>query len=354
MLAQSSLKLPLELILIIADFLRPSDLLNLLQTIPQVAPLLNYRHIQTRDENNHTLLYLIVEQGLDNLIEPLAKLIPRSCTLYNEGWTPLHQAIENANQRMVKALIYAGADLSAQDESGKTALHLACKENAIEIIKCLLDHGANPSAVDHSQRTPLHEACGQNTIILRIVTKAGEELNPKRMPRGLTPLSHETMSARESVIRILLEAGADPSIPTETGETILHRATLMNHTNVVRLLLEFGVDITVRNGHGCTPFLVAAIGGSDECLQLLIKAGADISVLDNNGRNALHIAAWAGQESTVWLLLKIGLDSSSRDNRGHTPMWWAVKYEQTGVVQIVEDAQKNRFARLINRVRGKS
>ncbi|KAJ5368329.1 ankyrin repeat protein [Penicillium cataractarum] len=354
MAAQRSPQLPLEVILTIADFLQPSDLLNLLQTIPQIAPLLNYRHIQARDENNHTLLYLIVEQGLDNLIQPLTKFIPQSCTLYNEGWTPLHQAIGNANQRMVKALIYAGADLSAQDEGGKTALHLACKENAIEIVQCLLDHGANPSAVDHSQRTPLHEACGQNTTILRIVTKAGEDLNPRRLPRELTPLHHETMLARESLIRILLEAGADPSIPTETGETILHRAALMNHANIVRLLLEFGVDIAVRNGHGCTPFLVAAIGGSDECLQFLLKAGADISDLDNHGRNALHIAAWAGQESSVRLLLKLGLDSSARDKRGHTPMCWAAKYEQTGVVQILEDAQKNRFARLINRVRGKS
>lgn len=338
--------------MMIADYLRPSDLLNLVQSIPRLAPLLNSQHIQAPDENKHTILYLIVEQGLEHLIEPLAKWIPQSSIPDNEGWMPLHQAVRKGDQRMAKALIHAGSDISAQDHNGRTALHIACDKgvvNAVQIVQLLLDHGANPSAADCSGRTPLHEGFGHNTTILQMLIKAGADLDPRRIPRGLTPLYYVAMLGRESAARVLLEAGADHSIKTEQGETILERAALKGHANIVRLLLEFGVDITVRNEHGYTAVLVAALAGKDECIKVLHKASADISVLDNWGRNALHIAARYGKESTVRLLLKLGLDISARDDRGFTPMCWAFEHEQKGVIQILQDAQKNGLARFIQR-----
>ena len=105
----------------------------------------------------------------------------------------------------------------------------------------------------------------------------------------------------------------------------------------------------MRNEHGYTAVLVAALAGKDECIKVLHKAGADISVLDNWERNALHIAARYGKESTVRLLLKLGLDISARDDRGFTPMCWAFEHEQKGVIQILQDAQKNGLARFIQR-----
>lgn len=345
-------QLQLELILMVADYLRPLDLLNLVQGIPQIASLLSSRHMRAQDDNGFTIFHLIVEQGLKSLIERLDKWIPRGFIPDNEGWTPLHQAVRKANYRMVKALIDAGSDLSARGYNGKTSLHLACGGNAVEIVRLLLDHGANPSAKDYDERTPLHDAYSHDISVRQMLITAGADLDPRQVPRGLTPLYYEPMIARESVIRILLEAGADPSIQDMSGDTILHRATIHNFANVVRLLLEFGVDITVRNVHGYTPVLVAALGGSDECLRLLLKAGADLSVMDNHGRSALHIAARAGRESTVRLLVKQGMDIAARDcRRGWTPMCWAVNYEQKGVIQVLEDTQTNRFAKFARRVR---
>ncbi|KAJ5176966.1 ankyrin repeat protein [Penicillium canariense] len=319
--------------------------------MPHVASILNSRHIQAQDENGHTILYLIVEQRLEHLIEPLAEWIRQSSIPNVEGWMPLHQAVRNGDQLMAKAMIHAGSDISAQDHSGRTALHLAVHGDAIGIVQLLLDHGANPSAADYNGRTPLHEGYGQSITILQMLIKAGADIDPRQMQRGLTPLYYEAILNRESSARILLEAGADPSIQTSTGETVLQHATFRNHANIVRLLLEWGVDTTVRDEHGLTAVLVAAVSGADECLQLLLKAGADISVLDNYGRNALHIAAGCGEESTVRLLLKKGLDSSARDNRGYTPMCWAFDHEKKGVIQILQDAQKNRFARFMQRAR---
>lgn len=362
MAAYSPCTLPLELIMMVADYLGPLDLLNLIQGIPRVCPLLNSQHIQAHDENGHTILYHIVEQGLKHLIKPLTKWIRQSSIPNNAGWMPLHQAVRNSDEPMIKALVYAGSDILAKDNRGKTALHLACDEDAVGIVQILLDHGANPSAVDCEGRTPLHEGFGRNTAILQKLIKAGADLNPRRMPRGLTPLYYEARLGREDAVRILLEAGADPSIQTETGETILQRA--IPHTKVVQLLLDAGVDVNVREFHnGLNAILTAAFLGADDCIRLLQRAGADVFAVDHHGRSGLHLAARMGRLSTVQLLLKEGVDSSAEDDRGYTPLRYAVEGEEDhralagwdyeGVIRILEDVHKSPFLRFLHWMRAK-
>lgn len=78
-------KRPLELIVMATDYLGPLDLFNLIQGIPHVVPHLNSQQIQVQDKNGHTILYHIVEKGLENLIKPLAKWIPQCSIPDNEG-----------------------------------------------------------------------------------------------------------------------------------------------------------------------------------------------------------------------------------------------------------------------------
>jgi receptor-interacting serine/threonine-protein kinase 4 len=348
----------------VADYLGPLDLLNLIKGIPHFAPLLNSQHIQAHDENGHTILYHIVEQGLKHLIKPLSKWIPQSSVPDKEGWTPLHQAVRNSDELMTKALVYAGSDISAKDNRGKTALHLACYGDAVGIVQILLDHGANPSAADCEGRTPLHEGFGRNTVILQKLIKAGADLNARRMPRGLTPLYFEAWLGREDAVRILLEAGADPSIQTETGETILEQAVKGSHTKVAQLLLDAGVDVNVREfRNGINAVLAAASRGADDCIRLLQRAGADVFAVDHHGRNGLHFAARAGKVSTVQLLLKEGVDSSAEDDRGYTPLRYAVEEAEwheslaerdyEGVIRILEDVHKSPFLRFLHWMRAK-
>ncbi|KAF7167803.1 hypothetical protein CNMCM5623_000991 [Aspergillus felis] len=348
MAANSPRNLPLELILRVADYLGSSDLFNLILCIPHLVPLLHSRHIQAKDKNGNNLLDHIVEQGLENLIKPLAQWIPQSSIPDSEGRTPLHRAVMNGNEQMVKELIHAGLDISAQDNSARTALHIACEAEEAGIVQLLLDHSANPNVADYNGRTPLHEAVGKDIIILqKLIRRDGVDLNPRMMPGGLTPLFYEAWLGRTGPFEALIWAGGDPSIQTETGETILQRAIRGNHANIVRLLLDVGVDINVRDNHGYTAVLVAAIAGANRCLRILLKAGADISVVDNYGRNALHIAAWNGRESTVQLLLRKGVDPSALDNGGFCALCWAVERRNEGAIRVLKYAQKNPVSRFI-------
>ncbi|RHZ58907.1 hypothetical protein CDV55_105756 [Aspergillus turcosus] len=329
MAAPRPLKLPLELILRIADCLGPSDLLHMIQGIPQVAPLLNSRHIEAQDENGHTILYLIVEQGLENLIKPLAKWILQSSIPNNEG-SAEPRFISPATLMILGLYSYSWTTVQTRPQRITTDAQ-SCMRRVDEILLKLIKAGA---VLDHPQGL-----------------------------RGLTPLFYVAWLGREDAARILLEAGADPSIQTDTGETILQRAVKGNHTSVVQLLLGVGVDVGVRDfSHGWTAVLTAAHWGADDCLRLLLKAGADVLVVDYHGRNALHLAARMGNPSTVRLLLKEGVNSSAKDNQGYDPLRYAVEGEQQGgvilgdyigVIRILEDVHKNTFLRLVHRMGAK-
>jgi uncharacterized protein len=59
----------------------------------------------------------------------------------------------------------------------------------------------------------------------------------------------------------LLQAGADHSAATNSGDTPLIVATGKNHQGVVRLLLDAGAAADAANNYGNTPLNIAASRG---------------------------------------------------------------------------------------------
>jgi uncharacterized protein len=86
---------------------------------------------------------------------------------------------------------------------------------------------------------------------------------------GSTPLHIAAIRGDVSVIRALLEAGADIDAPGEDGYTPLHDSVLQGHQEAVRFLLERGASREIRNHDGETPSKVAALRGDAEMMRLL-------------------------------------------------------------------------------------
>ena len=55
------------------------------------------------------------------------------------------------------------------------------------------------------------------------------------------------------------------------------------HIKVVKLLLEKGADLTVPNNNGWTPLYAAASKGYMQVVKLLLEKDADTTVPNNNG-----------------------------------------------------------------------
>jgi ankyrin repeat protein len=92
---------------------------------------------------------------------------------------------------------------------------------------------------------------------------------------GRTSLHWASLKGHASVVRLLLDRGADVGArTTPLGDTPLHWASGWGHESVVRLLLDGGADVGARTTGRLTPLHWASIGGHESIVRMLCEAGA--------------------------------------------------------------------------------
>jgi hypothetical protein len=112
---------------------------------------------------------------------------------------------------------------------GDTALHVAAAAYRPPIIRALVAAGADVSASNRRGAQPLHYAADGQPGSLR--------WNPV---------------AQAEAIVCLIEAGADPNAADKNGATPLHRAVRCRCAAAVRALLDGGADPQCENRNGST------------------------------------------------------------------------------------------------------
>lgn len=222
--------------------------------------------------------------------------------------TPLITAIVNNRIDVARFLIESGADIQKADWYGRTPLWAAVEsrnmdvDNAtfvnsidraplLELITVLLDRGANPNARTKDV-PPVRRAFLRVTGSLEWVDFT-----------GMTPFLYAARAGDVTVMRLLLQHGADPAIPTVEGTTALMAAAGVNwvfdqtfdegpaaRLEAVRLCHELGLDVNAVNSMGITAVMGAANRGSDDIIRFLVEKGARLDVKDKEGRTPL---TWA-------------------------------------------------------------
>lgn len=213
---------------------------------------------------------------------------------------------------------------------------------------------------------------------------------------GLTPLMYAVMTAGSSVMRVLINAGANVNAATPDGITALHMAAY--DLEKTRLLLAHGANPNAALKSGATPLLIAAdrpgaseivalllsksavpdpkttmetalsraarnadvalmrlllahgvkiadtpnlarsaaSGHCRECLRIALDAGADANGATRSGRSALQDAAAFGDLEMVRMLVEKGANVSAADKRGYTALMRAALSYEPGAPQVVE------------------
>jgi uncharacterized protein len=235
------------------------------------------------------LLFAVREGSL-----PCVKLLAEKGSDVNkptaDGSTALLVAVQNGNYDIADYLLSHGADPNVENQKGWTPLYLAVKnknqettaipgpgaEGAGEIIKNLLEHKANPN-VRIKAETEVHQ--GMTSLWLK--------------EAGATPLLRAALCGDLTTVKLLMQYGADPNIPTFDNTTalmvasgvgwadgMLHEYSEKETLELIELLLSSGADVKAANDHGITALHGAGYKGANRAVQLLVDRGADLAAKD--------------------------------------------------------------------------
>ena len=125
----------------------------------------------------------------------------------------LHVAAQKGDLALVRHLIAEGLPVNAFDEIDKTPLHYAAMEGHLDVMKALLDAGADVNA--HVERRA-----------------------------GNTPLGEVVDNCPYEVAKLLVDFGADPSIPGWMGLTARDNAGARLGPEGLRVRALLGVQTT--------------------------------------------------------------------------------------------------------------
>jgi len=183
--------------------------------------------------------------------------------------TPLHHAVRKNRLRIVQLLLELGADPNARDATGATALTTASEEGVDPgIVAALLAAGLTPDLL-----TVVNLArYGEAEAMLRD--------DPSRIgpDGGDTIALHVSVSKRNlTTIRWLLAHGIDVNAKRrmwDLNHTALHMSIESGAIEIVRLLLDAGADPNVRDDRvHATALGWAEFFGRDEIAELIRGKG---------------------------------------------------------------------------------
>jgi ankyrin repeat protein len=285
------------------------------------------------------------------------------------GLSALMFAARQGHEGVIRTLVEHHADVNQTDPGdGTTALMIAIVNGRFDVAMYLLEHGANPNLAQRNGAAPLY-----GTLDTRWAPKS-EYPNPLYYTEQHTDYMQ--------LLRALLDRNADPNARLrskvwytnqnndqsgldETGATPFWRAAYAADVDAMRLLVEHGADPTIPTtfvgrsryddmqtdqsdredrsdlppaqpgGPSITPLLAAAGEGYGwsftanhhryaptgflPAVQYLVdELRADVNARDADGNTPLHNAAARGDNEMILYLIANGADVTAINRKGQT------------------------------------
>ena len=240
------------------------------------------------------------------------------------GTTALQFATREGHMDVVRALLEAGAEVNQVNAADQmSALTSALLNGNFDIAMYLVANGADPNLASSTGVTPLYAVIdaqwaartwypppsiseeGTNYLdLLQAIIDSGADLNARLGKKlwfrsfhgdsikqdGVTAFWRAAKSNDVAAMKLLVAAGADPSLPSRAGGTPLQAAAGFGlepqTSNVVPdarlaavkyLVEEVGADVTVADKQGYSPLHGAALTTNIDVMAYLMAMGADVT-----------------------------------------------------------------------------
>ena len=174
---------------------------------------------------------------------------------------------------LIKLLAENGADMLVSGKNGLSPIWYACSANQKEIVKLFLDNG-----VDVNYGKPV----GDNESSMSSYLDWVESANDISVTAGYSLKVSNTLG----------------------GESLLHVATKSGHLSMVKLLLEKGAEINVQDESGNTPLHYASANGKKDVVKYLLDKEADVSIVNAKEQLAIDYSNIKGFNEITELILE--------------------------------------------------
>ena len=215
----------------------------------------------------------------------------------------------------------------------------ACMGARFDEARLLLKEGANPAYRGKHGVTPLVLSVRNDNIsMVKQLIDAGADPNDCR--NGYDPLCEAASSRNPEMWHLLIAAGAHVNASNSAGWTPLKSAISAQNVEFTELLISKGADVNASSS------LYYALGNGT-LTKILIKAGAKVNVADAQGRTPLHYVSCPQSAS---LLIEAGANINAISSGQDTPLdaararlreWKTYDDEVHGVYRSKKDVERS-------------
>jgi uncharacterized protein len=182
----------------------------------------------------------------------------------------LLRELADGRTELVFELVESGCSAEMKDEDGVTLLQRCAYYGDVSAIKFLVSRGAVSASLGRNFDL-IGAAFHGHWRLCRFLIEQGADVNDADPENGETPLHAALCTtdrvAHDRVLKVLLDAGANPNAATldgavtggfmrdarTKGETPLHRAAAFGNEETIGLLLQAGAKIDARDANGDSP-----------------------------------------------------------------------------------------------------
>lgn len=183
--------------------------------------------------------------------------------------TPLHYALSGQNEESLRWLLDQGAEVK---KHSKLLYEMACRQDRLDLVKLLTKYGGSPKEVDvppvfHHNNSQMidyfferglnaDKLLGKDWPPIAYMTRGDKGEHPDRVeklllhvthlnaqtPKGVSAMHTSAKAGYLSIVKLLLDAGAQIDIQDRTGKTPLDYALKFKRKKVAKFLKASGAS----------------------------------------------------------------------------------------------------------------